>query len=78
MTPIVNGLENEFADQIFFLRLNAKDSAEGESIFNRLSLPGHPSFVIFMPDGLEQDRIFGVVESEVLRLLIEDAIIESS
>ena len=74
MTPIVNGLENEFADQIFFLRLNAADGAEGESAFNRLSLPGHPSFVIFTPDGQEQERLFGVVEAETLRTAIENVL----
>lgn len=67
MTPIVNGLEAEFADQIFFLRFNAADGADGETAFKRLSLPGHPSFVIFTPDGQEQERLFGVVEAEVLR-----------
>jgi thiol:disulfide interchange protein len=74
MTPIVDGLEAEFSDQIFFLRLNALDGAEGEAAFNRLALPGHPSFVIFTPDNQEQERIFGVVEAEVLRTVLEKVV----
>ena len=74
MTPIVHGLENEFADQLFFLRLNALDGAEGQSAFNRLSLPGHPSFVIFTPNGQEQERIFGVVEPEMLGTAIRNVL----
>lgn len=74
MTPIVNGLENEFADRIFFLRLNAADSADGESTFNRLSLPGHPSFVIFTPDSQEQERLFGVVDEAALRTAIKSVL----
>jgi thiol:disulfide interchange protein len=74
MTPIVNGLEDEFSDQIYFLRLNAADGAKGESAFNRLSLPGHPSFVIFTPNGQEQKRIFGVVEEKILRTALANAV----
>lgn len=74
MTPIVNGLEDEFSDQVFFLRLNAADGAEGESTFNRLSLPGHPSFVIFTPDGQEQERLFGVVDAAALRAALESVL----
>jgi len=74
MTPIVNGLEDEFSEWIFFTRLNAADGAEGEATFNRLSLPGHPSFVIFTPDGQEQQRLFGVIEEEALQMMIETAL----
>ena len=74
MTPIVNGLEDEFSERIFFLRLNAADGADGETAFKRLSLPGHPSFVIFTPDGQEQERLFGVVEAEVLRTVLEKVV----
>lgn len=74
MTPIVNGLEAEFVDQIFFLRFNAADGADGETALNRLSLLGHPSFVIFTPDGQEQERLFGVVDEEALRTTIESVL----
>jgi thiol:disulfide interchange protein len=74
MTPIVNGLEAEFADQIFFLRFNAADSAAGEAAFNRLSLRGHPSFVFFTPEGQEQERLFGVVDEAALRTAIESVL----
>lgn len=76
MTPIVNGLENEFTDQIFFLRLNAADGADGETAFNRLSLPGHPSFVIFTPEGQEQERLFGVVDEAALRIAVEGVLVD--
>jgi thiol:disulfide interchange protein len=74
MMPIVNGLEDEFSDRVLFLRLNAADGADGETAFKRLSLPGHPSFVIFTPDGQEQERLFGVVDVAALRTAIESVL----
>lgn len=76
MTPIVNGLETEFADRVSFLHLNAADGAAGEAAFKRLLLPGHPSFVIFTPDGQEQERLFGVVDEAALRTAIESVLVD--
>ena len=74
MTPIVNGLESEFRTNILFLYLNAADAAEGQRTFEALYLPGHPSFVIFQPDGREVYRGFGIVEADTLRNAIASSL----
>lgn len=74
MTPIVNGLEDEFVDQVVFMYLNALDSADGQRTFESLNLPGHPSYVLFTPDGVEVHRSFGIVEADVLRAAVENAL----
>ena len=73
MRPIVDGLEESFAEQVAFQFLNAEDGAVGETAFKRLSLPGHPSYVILRPDGSESFRTFGVVVAQVLEEAIRTA-----
>jgi hypothetical protein len=73
MTPIVNRLEADFGKQIVFRRLNAADGAGGQQAFTQLALPGHPAFLIFMPDDREVYRSFGLIEEAALR----DALIAS-
>jgi hypothetical protein len=67
MTPIVNGLQAEFIGDVLFVYFNATDQAQGERAFRQSGLPGHPSYVIFQPDGHELYRQIGVVEEQVLR-----------
>jgi hypothetical protein len=66
MTPIVNGLEEEFGGKVAFLYMNAADGGEGQRAFERLSLPGHPSYLLFAADGRELYRGFGLIEAETL------------
>jgi len=66
MEPIVNGLKVDFENQVTFLDFNARDSADGEQLFSQLSLPGHPSFVIYDADGTEVYRSLGIVEEAEL------------
>ena len=66
MEPIVNGLEQEYGDQMLFLKVNALDGGNGEAAFNNSRLPGHPAFLIFQPDGEELWRSFGDVSYEQL------------
>jgi hypothetical protein len=72
MTPIVNRLAGEFAKQMVFQRLNA--AGDGQQAFTQLALPGHPAFLIFLPDGREVYRSFGLVEENVLREAIHSAV----
>jgi thiol:disulfide interchange protein len=67
MTPIVNGLEQEFSGKVAFQYLNAADGAQGQRTFEQLRLPGHPSYVLFAADGRELYRSFGLVDAERLR-----------
>lgn len=74
MMPIVNGLEAEFGDSVQFVYLNAEDGADGQRAFTALSLPGHPSYLVFAADGSEIYRTFGVVEADMLRTAITSSL----
>ncbi len=49
MEPVVNGLEQDYGDQVDFRRLDANGS--GKSAFEAYRLLGHPSYVILNPNG---------------------------
>lgn len=66
MQPIVNGIQDEYNDSVTFVSLNAQDSEDGEATFQSLGLPGHPSIVIYTPDGTEVYRRFGIVTFDEL------------
>lgn len=68
MEPIVNGLEDEYGDQIAFQYLNATE--EGEALFRRYNLRGHPSYVILNTEGDVVWRLVG----EVPRSALEEGI----
>lgn len=67
MQPIVNGLEADYGTQITVLRLNALDNGEGERFFNKLGLPGHPSFLIYDATGERVYQGVGIISDEQLR-----------
>jgi hypothetical protein len=50
MTPIVDGLEDQYQDQIAFIRLDA-NSKDGGETFRFYGLLGHPSYVLLNPAG---------------------------
>jgi len=70
----VNGLQDEYSDNVTFVSLNARDGADGEAIFQSLGLPGHPSIVIYMPDGEEIYRQFGIVTFDELDTTLVNAL----
>jgi thioredoxin-related protein len=44
MSPVVNGLAQEYGDQMFFQQLNVQE--EGAELFKQYRLRGHPAYVI--------------------------------
>lgn len=70
MMPIMNGLEEEFDDSIAFLYFNTAARGEGQRTFEALTLPGHPSLLIFLPYDREIYRAFGIVNEETLRTAV--------
>ncbi|MBL8156688.1 MAG: hypothetical protein JNM70_21095 [Anaerolineae bacterium] len=66
MRPIVDGLQEQYGGRVSFVYLNAFDAGEGEAAFGALSLLGHPSYVIFTPEGVERFRKVGAVDESVL------------
>lgn len=74
MMPIVNGFEAKFGKEMAFHSMNAVDDAKGQKAFDSLSLPGHLDYVIFTPAGEELYRSFGVVNLNILRNAITNAL----
>ena len=69
MTPIVDGLEQIYSEQLIFKRINAVEGA-GPTIMRDYRLPGHPTTLIFDSQGQEVQRFIGPQPVEV----VEDAI----
>jgi thioredoxin-like negative regulator of GroEL len=66
MTPIVDGLESEFAGQATVLQLNADDSGNAR-LLQQYGLRGHPSFVVLDADGRPVQTFVGPQTEAVLR-----------
>jgi thioredoxin-like negative regulator of GroEL len=66
MTPIVDGLRNEFRGRADVVRLNAAEAAN-EVLQARYDVRGHPSFVVLDGAGQAAQRFFGPQTAEVLR-----------
>jgi hypothetical protein len=73
MTPVVNGLQAEFAEAVDVLILNAGVGI-GQQVFETYALPGHPSFVLLDAEGGTIWRAFGPQAAEELRTQLEGAI----
>ena len=49
MEPVVNGLEQDYGDQVDFRRLDVNGA--GKSAFEAYRLLGHPSYIILNKNG---------------------------
>ena len=74
MEPIVDGLEQEYQEEITFFRVNA--GTDGRDTFSFYNLLGHPGYVLLNPDGdvlwtgvgeLTVDKISGVLTNQLLQ-----------
>ena len=66
MTPIVNGLEEEFSGELTVLQLNAAET-ENDQLMQEYGVRGHPSFAIVAANGSLLQTFFGPQTKEVLR-----------
>jgi hypothetical protein len=73
MTPVVNGLRDEFDGRAAFVILNAT-FGEGKEAFEAYQLPGHPSYVLLNPTGEVVWRAFGPQPEVTLESAISDAV----
>ena len=75
MQPVVDGLEDEYYDQIDFQQLDA-NSQDGREAFQAFGLRVHPSFVIIDPEGavlwLGLGEQSGGAISQILEDLLRD------
>jgi len=65
MTPIVDGLEKDYGDQVAFKRINA-DKGDGPRIIREYRILGHPTVLLVAKDGKELQRFIGPQSAEVL------------
>ena len=72
MQPVVDRLGDVYEGQIKFVELDAE--GDGQRAFEAGRLPGHPSFVVMLPDGEEIWRGFGPVSEADLETAIRNAL----
>jgi thioredoxin-like negative regulator of GroEL len=65
MTPIVDGLESEFAGQVRVLQLNANE-VENAQLQQQFGMRGHPTFVVLDQNGRVVQTYIGPQTEEVL------------
>lgn len=70
MAPIVDGVEEQYAEQIVVKRINA-DIGDGPEIVRAYRIPGHPTLLIFDKEGSEVQRLFGLQSIEVVEKAVQ-------
>jgi len=69
MTPVVNGLEQIYGQQVAFKRVNANQE-DGPAIMQTYRIPGHPTTLIFNRQGQEIERLVGPQPAETVEELL--------
>ena len=72
MSPIVDGLAQDFGDRVTFQRLDAR--REGAELFRQYRLRGHPSYVIIDRSGKIAWRGIGVVSRQELEDVLQQVL----
>ena len=72
MQPVVDRLGEVYEGQVKFVELDAQ--GDGQRAFEAGHLPGHPAFVIMLPNGQEVWRGFGLVDGANLEAAIQTAL----
>ena len=70
MTPIVDGLEEEFGGQVSIIRLDAAQPENAE-LQNQYGLRGHPSFAVIDGNNQVTQTFFGPQPAGQLRTAIQ-------
>ena len=73
MTPIVDGLESEFAGQVSVLQLNANE-VENAQLQQQYGMRGHPTFAVLGRNGRVAQTFIGPQTEEVLQEAIKAVI----
>jgi putative thioredoxin len=77
MTPIVDGLENDFAGLITVLQLDA-NQPENAQLQQQYGLRGHPTFVVLDMNGRPVQTFIGPQPEEILREAITAVIVSAN
>ena len=75
MTPIVNGLADDYANELSVYQLDAAQPAIA-TLQQRYGLRGHPSFALLTANGNVNASFFGPQDEQLLRDAIEALLAE--
>jgi hypothetical protein len=75
--PVVEDIAGRMSDRVSFQILDASQG-KGLEVYNALSRPGHPSYVMLTPDGKELYRSFGFKTERAIESAIEGGLNKSS
>ncbi|NJN96741.1 MAG: hypothetical protein HC875_22830 [Anaerolineales bacterium] len=73
MTPIVDGLEQEYGGQIAVQRINA-NIEDGPKIMRDYKLPGHPVLLIFNSQQQEVYRFIGPQPAHEIEIRLQEVL----
>jgi len=72
MSPVVNGLAQEYEDRLIFQQLNVQ--GEGADLFKQYRLRGHPAYVILDRRGKVAWQMVGQVSRQDMEAAIRRAL----
>lgn len=75
MTPVVDGIEQKYDEQLVVKRVNA-DAGAGPQIMREYRIPGHPTTLIFDQQGQEVQRWLGPQSAETVEEVLGDILAE--
>lgn len=73
MSPIVDGLEQQYQGQISVRRINAA-AGDGPAIMKAYRILGHPGILIFDRQGQEVKRLMGVQPVEEIEVVLKETL----
>lgn len=77
MAPIVDGLEEQYGDQVAVKRINA-DVGDGPAVMKEYRIPGHPTLLVFDQAGREVHRLLGPQPAEQIEEFLQQTLTGST
>jgi thioredoxin-like negative regulator of GroEL len=77
VAPIVDGLEEQYGDQVAVKRINA-DLGQGPAVMKEYRILGHPTLLVFDQTGREVDRLLGPQPADQVEELLQQTLTGSS
>lgn len=73
MTPVVNGLEQDYEGQIAVQRINA-EQGDGPALMRKYRILGHPTLLIFDRQQHEVQRLVGPKPAQEVEALLQEVL----
>ncbi len=73
MAPIVDGLEQQYAEQLVVKRINA-NTGDGPTVMRHYKLLGHPTVLIFDEQGQEVERVVGPQSRDTIENALQQSL----